>query len=290
MSTTGTPTDIQATRAALEALLPDFQGALSSFLFSLLHHHQTTEDALQETLLKALLAIEKGTGHLPPPEPEEIKHWLYCIARNTAIDLLRHQKRKTWIPLSLTEEQAERGHLSVCLPAGDNGDAFEDDIALRELIEQALEQLPADYADCLRLFALDEYSCREIALRMQTRGRKSPPLPCAENAHCLLSRELLEKRNEQRTRMMDYIEQPASANQAGNTIEGDTYIRVNNQGICEYRLLDNPCPNKARWGVIFPGFTRPSIFYCNKHKNDIEAASHELHARKSEQKVISHDR
>jgi DNA-directed RNA polymerase specialized sigma24 family protein len=61
MSPTETPTDIQAIRAALEALLPDFQDALSNFLFGLLHHRQTAEDASQETLLKALLALEKGT-------------------------------------------------------------------------------------------------------------------------------------------------------------------------------------------------------------------------------------
>jgi RNA polymerase sigma-70 factor (ECF subfamily) len=189
MSPTETPTDIQAIRAALEALLPDFQDALSNFLFGLLHHRQTAEDASQETLLKALLALEKGTGHLPPPEPEEIKRWLYRIARNTAIDLFRRRKLKTWLPLSLfiddrgigaglspeegsysahRNEQAEEAHLSACLSSAYNGATFEDEVALRDLVDQALKQLPADYADCLRLFALDDYSCPEIAHQMRT--------------------------------------------------------------------------------------------------------------------------
>lgn len=188
MSTTEIPTDTRAIRAALEALLPDFQDTLINFLFGLLHHRQTAEDASQESLLKALLALEKGTGHLPPPEPEEIKRWLYRIARNTAIDLFRRRKLKTWLPLSLfvddrgigaglspeekrythRKEQAEETRLCAYFSTAYNGATFEDAVALRELIDQALEQLPADYADCLRLFALDDYSCPEIAQQMRT--------------------------------------------------------------------------------------------------------------------------
>ena len=56
------------------------------FLLSLCHNHHTAEDLVQETFFRAYLYIENYDG-------ENVKTWLFTVARHAFIDHYRKHKR-----------------------------------------------------------------------------------------------------------------------------------------------------------------------------------------------------
>lgn len=72
----------------LEEVYEKRKQELFRFLYVILGDKQTSEDALQETFLKAYLHRSKYV------EMQQEKAWLYQIARNTAYDMLRKRRRE----------------------------------------------------------------------------------------------------------------------------------------------------------------------------------------------------
>lgn len=64
-----------------------FQGELKSFLLRMTASVQDTEDIVQETYLKAHAKFDSFRGE------STLKTWVFSIASNLAIDLLRAKKR-----------------------------------------------------------------------------------------------------------------------------------------------------------------------------------------------------
>ena len=73
--------------AAAEALFAPHQQPLFSYLRGFLSGHHDAEDALQETFYRALRALPTYR------EENQFRAWLYCIAHNVAISLLRRNQR-----------------------------------------------------------------------------------------------------------------------------------------------------------------------------------------------------
>ncbi|NLK52997.1 MAG: sigma-70 family RNA polymerase sigma factor, partial [Syntrophomonadaceae bacterium] len=57
------------------------------YLYSLCHNHYLAEDLLQETFYRAYLHLEDCRG-------EKVKPWLFRVAYNAFIDVMRQQKRR----------------------------------------------------------------------------------------------------------------------------------------------------------------------------------------------------
>jgi RNA polymerase sigma factor (sigma-70 family) len=76
---------------AFAALYARYSIALRSYCASILLNAEDAEDALQATMLKALRALPRRDGRAP------LKPWLYRIAHNESIDVLR--KRKAQAPM-----------------------------------------------------------------------------------------------------------------------------------------------------------------------------------------------
>lgn len=72
----------------LEQVYEERKQELFRFLYVILGEQQATEDALQETFLKAYLHRSRYI------EMQQEKAWLYQIARNTACDMLRKRRRE----------------------------------------------------------------------------------------------------------------------------------------------------------------------------------------------------
>ena len=60
-----------------------------NFIYFKTHHRQTAEDLTGQTFFKALENIKKFS-----PAKGQFSSWLYCIARNTVIDLYRGRKNE----------------------------------------------------------------------------------------------------------------------------------------------------------------------------------------------------
>lgn len=77
-------------KKALEDLWVDLKDGLYSFILSYIHDKQLAEDALQETFISLYKSANGFKRSI------NAKAWIFTIARNTTISLLRKRKEKAW--------------------------------------------------------------------------------------------------------------------------------------------------------------------------------------------------
>lgn len=129
----------------VDELYQAYARELYAYLLRRLKSHESAEDLLQETFLRAWKALPKLQT------PLNARPWLYRIATNLAIDASRHQQLLTW----------------QSLDADGYDHPGEEDIEERtcatELVEIALQEIPTGYRKALVLYAREGYSYSQVA-------------------------------------------------------------------------------------------------------------------------------
>ena len=123
-------------RAEFARLVEAYSGVIYRLALKMLENQQDAEDVLQETFIKALRAIKNFDGR------SNLSTWLYRIATNEALMLLRKHKR---ITVSLDEpaetEEQEVEPLQIvdwcCMPEEELVSA-----EARAYLDKAVEELP----------------------------------------------------------------------------------------------------------------------------------------------------
>lgn len=89
--------------AAYEELIEDYADMVFRVAYRVLRNEQDAEDAMQETFLTVYRRIGQFRGEA------KFSSWLYRIAANTALDLLRMRNRKqdAQEPLAVEDDEAE---------------------------------------------------------------------------------------------------------------------------------------------------------------------------------------
>jgi RNA polymerase sigma-70 factor, ECF subfamily len=143
----------------LVKLYEQFSGPVHTYIYRLLGNQEDADDITQEVFIRACTAWD--TLH----EREHLSAWLYRIATNLCIDLMRRRKRFSWWPLarrqwhdSMDEEEFRPDTLRAL---SDSGGIPE--IAERELIHIALRNMPTEYAIALVLSAAQGIPYQEVA-------------------------------------------------------------------------------------------------------------------------------
>ena len=141
--------------AAFEALVRRHQGPLYNFCLRMLGQSEDAADVAQETFVQ----LYSHLGRLDEHEP--IAPWLFRVARNRCIDVLR---RRRTVPLAGPETAAGESTL-VFEPADD--EPLPDELAeradLQRLLSTAIAELPAPYAEVVALRYAGDRSFAEIA-------------------------------------------------------------------------------------------------------------------------------
>lgn len=122
-------------------------GAVTTVARSILRDPQLVADAVQQTFLKAW----RGAGAFDTSR--DLAPWLYTIARRASIDLLRSERRPT-----IGDHDPEVDAAVETLSFERTWETFE--------VRQALDDLPDDEREVLRLSHLLGYSHPEIADRL----------------------------------------------------------------------------------------------------------------------------
>jgi RNA polymerase sigma-70 factor (ECF subfamily) len=146
--------------AALTMLYEQFRRPIHSYIYRLLGNVEDADDLTQEVFVRACTAWKSLY------ERDNLSAWLYRIATNLCVDVLRRRKRITWRSLSFhfgagdrfEGEESDAG--SWLLP--DSGGIPE--IAERDHIRQALANMPVEYAVALVLSAAQGVPYQEIAV------------------------------------------------------------------------------------------------------------------------------
>lgn len=131
---------VNGSRAAFEFLNDLYCKSVYSFCLRILGDRDVAEDAFQETFVKVYEKCRDFHG-------ENFRAWLFTIARNTCMNLLRQRKNFD----EIDEE------IMFAEPPGSI------DPSLKECIDAALQKLPVAYREALILRDYEEYSYEEIA-------------------------------------------------------------------------------------------------------------------------------
>lgn len=170
--------------ADFEAIFLRFQGPLTGFIARRVGNREQAFDLAQDVFVKVYNALLDGKV-IPQ---RVLAAWLYRIATNTIIDMLRRQHIIAALPLSLFNEESGVGTGGFSTSTGTgavtfdvegkrsrwmtaalirqnrlNAGRFEERVADRQIIEQVFRLMPPKYGFCLWLYAHDGLSCPEIA-------------------------------------------------------------------------------------------------------------------------------
>jgi RNA polymerase sigma factor (sigma-70 family) len=139
--------------AAFEALLDRYSRSIYNFTLRFLGDPADADDATQQTLIQAFES-------LPPSRPDtSLRPWLFQVARNKCIDLLR--KRRT-IPLSSLERaDVETSQVDPVDRAPLPADLYERE-ELQGILQEAIASLPVRSREVVVMRYVGELTFAEI--------------------------------------------------------------------------------------------------------------------------------
>lgn len=132
-------------RGALDELIGNWERPLFFYIRRITVSEEDAWDALQEVWYKVLRHFA-GVR-----DPKALPHWLYTVARNTALSRLRGERQAEPLDETVIEEPVEDGLAEVI----NRADAID--------LRGALEKLGASHREAVTLFFLEEFSVAEIA-------------------------------------------------------------------------------------------------------------------------------
>jgi RNA polymerase sigma-70 factor (ECF subfamily) len=139
---------------AFEALVRRHQGPLYNFCLRMLGQTEDAADVAQETFVQ----LYSHLGRLDEREP--LAPWLFRVARNRCIDVIR---RRRTVPLAMPDDSLDSA--APMDPADDEPlpDVLAERADLQRLLASAIAQLPPAYAEVVALRYAGDRSFAEIA-------------------------------------------------------------------------------------------------------------------------------
>lgn len=138
-------------QAAYAEIVRAHQAKIVRLCAALLHDAVLAEDAAQDVFLKAYQALRSFRGHA------SLSTWLYRIAANHCLDLLRQRARQPTTSLEVMTESGETA------PAQGTAPDPRAAAATAELVQRALAGLPPDYQVILTLREIEGLTYQELA-------------------------------------------------------------------------------------------------------------------------------
>ena len=140
--------------SAFEALVRRHQGPLYNFCLRLLGRPEDAGDVVQEAFIQLYNHLDRLD------EQDPVSPWLFRVARNRCIDVIR---RRRTVPFSSVDETTEG---SAALDPADE-DPLPEELAeradLQRLLQEAIAALPPAYAEVVSLRYAGDRSFAEIA-------------------------------------------------------------------------------------------------------------------------------
>jgi RNA polymerase sigma-70 factor (ECF subfamily) len=141
--------------AAFEALVRRHQGPLYNFCLRMLGQADDAADVAQETFVQ----LYSHLGRLDEREP--LAPWLFRVARNRCIDLIR---RRRTVPLGMPDDAGESTFVGEPADEDPLPEIVAERADLQRLLSDAIAQLPPAYAEVVALRYAGDRSFAEIAL------------------------------------------------------------------------------------------------------------------------------
>ena len=139
---------------AFSGLVDRYQGPLIGFLSNMIRDEEAARDLAQETFVKAYTSI----GSFETRNQATFSTWLFAIAKNACLDVMRNRKRRSEIIGSyhpeLLMDAAQPRHLETW--------------HLRNALENALAKMSLKYRMAFELTLVQGFSFGETAIILKT--------------------------------------------------------------------------------------------------------------------------
>lgn len=153
----------------LGQLYEEYSEPLRAYLARLVRNRELAADLRQQVFEKALRSLQgDAKGRIV-----NARAWLYRIATNAAYDSLRRDRLIEWVPYDKLEpednpkQQNTYGDVMRTRAAAQTT-PFEDEVAEKDVFNEALRTIPAHYASALILRHVNRWSYEEIAETLHT--------------------------------------------------------------------------------------------------------------------------
>lgn len=146
-------------KSAFDLLVRKYQHRVLKLVSRFVNDSAEAEDVAQEAFLKAYRALASFRGD------SAFYTWLYRIAINTAKNALVAQRRRP-VDFDLDLQDPDQYERQARLKEGDTPEGVVLTEEIRQVVEQAMEQLPEDLRTAIVLRELEGLSYEEIAEAM----------------------------------------------------------------------------------------------------------------------------
>ncbi len=136
---------------AFEEIVNLYRENLIFFLHRYINNLDTAEDLAEDVFVEVLVHPERFRGR------STLKTYLFAIARNKAVDWIRHHSRLNVVPLDVAENLTETATIEETVLKNDE----------QRRLAEAMERIKEDYRVALHLVYLEEMSYDEAGKIMK---------------------------------------------------------------------------------------------------------------------------
>jgi RNA polymerase sigma-70 factor, ECF subfamily len=147
-------------RTAFNELCHLYSSRLYKTTLGITRNAQDAEDALQESFLRAFLALDSFEGRA------SFYTWLTSIAINSALGVLRKRRRRPEISLDSTSRQEEEGALEDLRDLAPNPEQIFEQEQRHAKLMKAIRRLPVNLREAVQTRITEDCSVKEIACRL----------------------------------------------------------------------------------------------------------------------------
>ncbi|HEY8181553.1 MAG TPA: sigma-70 family RNA polymerase sigma factor [Thermoanaerobaculia bacterium] len=146
---------LEGDRDRFTELVKRYEKRVVNYVYRITHRYEEAHDLAQDIFVKVYLALDRYDSKY------QFSTWLFRIAQNAAIDVLR-KKTISEVPLARPSEDEPQKEREFADPGVSPYRALKNK-QLAAAIDKAVENLPADYRELIQLRHFAELSYEEIA-------------------------------------------------------------------------------------------------------------------------------
>jgi RNA polymerase sigma-70 factor (ECF subfamily) len=147
-------------RTAFNELWDLYSRRVYRTILSITKNPQDAEDALQDSFLRAFLALESFEGRA------NFYTWLTRIAINSALGILRKRRRRPETSLNSTSQQGEESSAEELRDLAPNPEQIFEERQRHARLMQAIHKLPANLRDAVQARIAGDCSAKEVGYQL----------------------------------------------------------------------------------------------------------------------------
>ncbi len=141
---------------AFEALISRYKKTLFGLIYHYVGDYHEAHDVLQQVWLQLYLSL----ATLRPKK--QIKPWLFTVARNRSLDVLRRKRLPSFSEVETGHEEGEAASWETISDSSPMPEELAERRDLQQAIQRAIQALPRKYRSVVLLYYADQLTFTEI--------------------------------------------------------------------------------------------------------------------------------